>query len=209
MGTVSSEPVSVTWTSSSAKRTGNPCRRAVTGHGPEDDSRRQFRARPDELVRRRCSRYPRKGKRRSESALAILDDGHAAGASRRTIATGQSCRGVRSRLNIDTRCRKVVKTPSSCIGSCSRMCRIFVSGIYNACVLCQDLAGSGTAFPFVPLAQTVHSVLARFAPASIDSDDSSAKYQRISSLGTHRNLFVLIDRPSGPSSPMLGRRSRR
>ena len=81
---------------------------------------------------------------------------------------------------IDTRCRKVVKIPSSCNESCSRMCRISVLGIYNACVLCQGLDGSGPAepkFPFVPLAQTVNSVLARLVPASSNSDDSSAKYQ--------------------------------
>jgi hypothetical protein len=98
MGTVSPESVPVICRSRSAKRTGDPRRHAVIGHGPEDDSRRQFRARPDELVRCRRSRNSWKGKRRSESALAILDDGHAADASCRTIIAGQSCRGVRSRL---------------------------------------------------------------------------------------------------------------
>lgn len=81
---------------------------------------------------------------------------------------------------IDTRCRKVVKIPSSCSESCSRICRISVLGIYNACVLYQGLDESGPAepkFPFVPLAQTANSVLARLVPASSNSNDSSAKYQ--------------------------------
>jgi hypothetical protein len=100
---------------------------------------------------------------------------------------------------IDTRCRNVVEIPSSCNESCSRICRISVLGIYNACVLYQGLDESGPAepkFPFIPPAQTVNSVLARFVPASSNSDDSSAKYQPhqqpTNSLQPHRpdRLFI-------------------
>lgn len=85
-------------------------------------------------------------------------------------------------------------------------------GIYNACVLCQGLDGSGPAEPNFPLFLWPRQSIP-FSPGSflqvITATTLQLSTSRISSLETHRNLTVLIDYSSGTSSPMLDRRSRR
>jgi hypothetical protein len=62
------------------------------------------------------------------------------------------------------------------LGCVGYLCRVYTTLV--SCVKGVDASGPAEPkFPFVPLAQTVNSVLARLVPASSNNDDSSAKYQ--------------------------------